>query len=455
MHRFKSKLSRTVFCGLMLAGLPGLALAQEDGSERKTKETVAMSQQVYEKLAEVQELIENKDYATAQRQVDDLRGRKGLSDYELAQIWNITAYSYYLQERYPEAIRAYDQLLAIPDMPEALIQSTLKTKAQLHFTEEDYESALTVIRQLMTVIPEPSADVLMIEGQALFQLQRYDEALVPIRTAIGMYVDQGQTPRENWLLLLRVIYFEQKEYELMIDVVKDLIRYYPKDTYVLTLAGIYSELGDTKKQLALTEVLYEQGMLNTASHITNLANLYLLHGLPYKAAKVLEKEMDANIVESNERNLRLLSQAWYQARDDEKSIPPLERAAALAEDGELYVRLAQAHLNLENWPAAADAAQKALQMGGLKRTDTTNIMLGMALFNQKQLERARRAFQAAARDSRSQRAAQQWINYVDSELRRRELMNQDLPDVQPRDRDELLDVIEQDQEQPEEPEQAE
>ncbi|MFC1606219.1 tetratricopeptide repeat protein, partial [Pseudomonadota bacterium] len=311
-----------------------------------------------------------------------------------------------------------------------------------HFTEEDYEAALKVVRQLLAAIPEPSADVLMIEGQALFQLGRYDDALVPIKSAIDMYREQGQIPRENWLLLLRVIYFEQKEYELMIDVVKELVAYYPKDTYILTLAGIYSELGDTKKQLALTEVLYEKGMLNTSSHITNLANLYLLHGLPYKAAALLDKEMKTNIVESNERNLRLLSQAWYQAREDEKAIPPLERAAEMTNDGELYIRLAQANLNLENWSEAASAVEKGLKAGGLKRNDTANIMLGMALFNQKRLEQARRAFERAASDSRSQRAATQWIAYVDSEMKRRDLMNQALPEQAPRERDELLDVIE-------------
>jgi tetratricopeptide (TPR) repeat protein len=441
MRRLTSKLIPALCCGFLLAGLPGLGAAQE-GEERKTKETVAMSQQVYEKLTEVQELIENHDYATAQRLIDELKNRKGLSDYERAQIYNITGYSYYLQERYPDAIRAYDQLLALPELPEALVQSTLKTKAQLHFQEEDYEAALRVVRQLMAVIPEPSPDVMMIEGQALFQLQRYDEALVPIKTAIDMYRQQGQTPRENWLLLLRVIYFEQKEYELMIEVVKELIRYYPKDTYVLTLAGIYSELGDTQKQLALTEVLYEKGLLNTASHIVNLANLYLLHGLPYKAATVLEKEMDAGIVDANERNLRLLSQAWYSAREDEKSIPPLERAAQLSEGGELYVRLAQSNLNLENWPAAEQAVLKGLNAGGLKRTDQAYIMLGMARFNRKHLQDARRAFERAAQDEGSKRVAEQWINYVDSELKRLQIMEQDLPDAQPRERDELLDVLE-------------
>jgi tetratricopeptide (TPR) repeat protein len=437
-----SRLIVALMTGILVLGSAGSALAQAKKDEKKTKETVAMSQQVYEKLTEIQEMIEAKDYASAEKMTVDLREKKGLSDYEKAQIWNLTAYSYYLQERYADAINAYDQVLAQPGLPEALLQSTLKTKAQLHFTQEDYESALVVIRELMAIIPEPSADVYMIEGQALFQLARYEEALVPIKTAINMYRDQGQKPKENWLLLLRVIYFEQKDYESMLDVVKELIAYYPKDTYILVLAGIYSELGDTKKQLALVEVLYDKDYLSNASQVTNLANLYLLHGLPYKAAVVLDRDIEAGIVKANERNLRLLSQSWYQAREDQKAIPPLERAADMSEDGELYIRLAQSHINLENWTEAAAAAREGIRLGGLKRSDQANIMLGMALFNQKRLEQARTAFQAASRDKRSARAAGQWINYVDSEIRRRDLMRQELPNMQPRERDELLDVIE-------------
>ncbi len=439
-----SKLIVAITTVALLLGTSGSVFAAENSAkekEQKTKETVAMSQAVYEDLTEIQELIEAKDYASAQRLIDELKGKKGLTPYELAQIWNITGYSYYLQEKYDQAIRAYDQVMAQPDLPEALQQSTLKTKAQLQFTQEDYEGALVTVRELMRVVSEPSADVMMLEGQALFQLARYEEALKPIKGAIDMYREQGQVPKENWLLLLRVIYFEQKDYDSMIDVVRELIVYYPKDTYILTLAGIYSELGDTKKQLALTEVLYEKGLINTSSHITNLANLYLLHGLPYKAATVLETEMAENIVESNERNLRLLSQAWYQAREDEKAIPPLRQAAEISNDGELYVRLAQAYINLEQWSEAATAIEKALKLGGLKRNDTANIMLGMALFNQKRLEQARRAFQVAANDNRSQRAATQWIAYVDSEIKRRELMTQDAPEYQARERSELEEVI--------------
>ncbi|MEE4174259.1 MAG: tetratricopeptide repeat protein [Xanthomonadales bacterium] len=445
MTRSNRRLLGTAFAYALIGSVglatSGAVLAQD---EEKTKQTVAMSQQVFEGLTAAQELVEAKQYGEADSTIKALleRGDK-LSPYERAQIWNLTAYSYYLQERYTDAIRAYEQVMAQPELPEALVLSTLKTKAQLQFTVEDYQGALRTVQELMSKVEEPAADVYMLMGQAYFQLGDYDSALDPIKTAVDMYKEQGNTPKENWLLLLRVIYYEKKDFPSMIGVLEELITYYPKDTYLLTLAGAHSELEDTLKQLVIVEALYEAGYLKTASHITNLANLYLLHETPYKAATLLDKEMEAGIVEENERNLRLLSQAWYTAREDEKSIPPLAQAAGLSEDGELYVRLAQSHLNLENWEEAASAVRKGLQVGGVKRNDTANVMLGMALFNQEKYEEARTAFERASRDDRSRRAAQQWIAYVDSEIKRAELMSQELPvDTRPTELDQMLQEAE-------------
>ncbi|NNE06755.1 MAG: tetratricopeptide repeat protein [Xanthomonadales bacterium] len=426
---------------LLLASCLGLSwsvAATAQNKERETKQTVAMSQSVFEKLTEIQELVEAQDYAAGQSAVTALLANEKLTPYERAQVHNLTGYSYYLQERYSDAIRAYQQVLAQPELPEALQQSTLKTMAQLYFTTEDYPRALETVQRLMALVPEPSADVYMLLGQAHFQMRNYEQALTPIKTAVDMFSEQGRPPRENWLLLLRVCYYELGQFENMIGVLEQLILHYPKDTYILTLAGVYSELGETKKQLALSEVLYEQGYLTNPTHVVNLANLYLLHEIPYKAAVLLEKEMDANRVEKDVRNLRLLSQAWYTAREDEKAIPPLQQAAELSQEGELFVRLAQAHINLGNWEEAATAIQRGLRLGGLTRSDTANIMLGMALFNQKKLSLARSAFQQALSDDRSRRTAQQWISYVDSEMKRAELMDQELPEMQPRELEDIL-----------------
>jgi len=84
-----SKLIVAITTVALLLGASGGVIAAEDSAkerEQKTKETVAMSQAVYEDLTEIQELIEAKDYASAQRLIDELKGKKGLTPYELAQI---------------------------------------------------------------------------------------------------------------------------------------------------------------------------------------------------------------------------------------------------------------------------------------------------------------------------------------------------------------------------------
>lgn len=425
---------------VLLAALAAPVVAQEN--DRETKQTVAMSQQVYERLTEVQEYVELEDYNSAQARLDGLKATEKLSPYERAQTWNLQAYVYYLTEQYGNALDAYEMVLRQPELPEALVQSTLKTMAQLHFIEEDYQAALDTVLRLKDYVSEVSADIILLEGQAYYQLGQYETALGALKQAIQMYRDQGRTPKENWLLMLQSCYMQLADYQNLLGVLKELISLYPKDQYILTLAGVHSELGDTKKQLALTEVLYETGAVDPERHARNLANLYLLHGIPYKAAKVLEKEMEAGNVEATESNLRLLSQAWYQARNDEKSIPPLRRAADLADDGDLYVRLAQSHANLDEWPEVESAIRNALRMGGLKRQDQAYILLGMALLNQDKLDAAREAFGNAKRDDRSRRAAEQWELFVDSELRRQQLLDQEVPDVVPRERDELLESLE-------------
>jgi len=65
-------------------------------------------------------------------------------------------------------------------------------------------------------------------------------------------------------------------------------------------------------------------------------------------------------------------------------------------------------------------------------------MLGMALFNQQRLALARDAFKLASTDKRSAKAARQWIAYVDSELDREAMLDQELPERQLREQDEIL-----------------
>ncbi|MFK8030482.1 MAG: tetratricopeptide repeat protein, partial [Gammaproteobacteria bacterium] len=270
---------------------------------------------------------------------------------------------------------------------------------------------------------------------------RYSEALGPIKEGIDLYKAQGKTPKENWLLLLRVAYYELQDYRGMVATLNELLKYYPKDSYMLTLAGAYSELGDTKKQLVITEVLYEAGIVTGSQHAVNLANLYLMHDIPYRAAEVLEKAMGDKSVDESERNLRLLSQSWYQAREDKRSIPPLERAANMSGEGELFVRLAQSQLNLDLWDEAIASLNKGISKGGVKRRDKAYVMMGMAHLNKKRLNDAESAFLKARDIGGSKKAVDQWLAFVANEKKRKKSLEQALPDAVEREEDQLLKNI--------------
>ncbi|MEE9448075.1 MAG: tetratricopeptide repeat protein [Arenicellales bacterium] len=402
----------------------GVAQAAEKKAENfKTKKSAALSQAVYKKLQAIQVQIDADQYTAALQSSKALRNsKKKLSPYEIAQSWNLTAYVHYLKENYQSALKAYRSVLAQGNLPEALTKSTLKTMGQLYFTTEEYDKSLKITKQLMAQTATPSADMYMLLGQTYFQMQQYTNALSPVKKAVSMFRKQGKKPKEQWLLLLRVIYHEKGDFKNMRVVLEEMIRLYPKEKYLRALAGVYSELGDTKKQLTIMEAFYEQGQEQNSSQITNLANLYLLHGLPYKAAKVLDEGLNkSKRVKASLRNYRLLSQAWYQAREDEKSIPPMLIAAKMSDKGELFVRVAQSYQNSDRWQDAVNALRKGIKKGGLKRKDTAQLMLGMALFNQQKLKQARAHFENAQVDKRSRKAATQWLAYVESELKRKAL----------------------------------
>ena len=109
----------TVFLSVVLVSTATAQVKRKEDkeSDRKTKETVAMSQPVYEALTEIQELVEADQYSEALVAIKKVQEKKKLSPYESAQIWNLTAYTYYLMEDYKGAIVAYKQVLAQPDLP--------------------------------------------------------------------------------------------------------------------------------------------------------------------------------------------------------------------------------------------------------------------------------------------------------------------------------------------------
>jgi tetratricopeptide (TPR) repeat protein len=416
---FATKLCLMLAAAFVLAGGPAHAQDEEGQPEQKTKEAQAVSKEVYDQITKAQEEVDAKNYQGALRTLNALKQRK-LTEYELTNVLNYIGFVYYNMEDTPRAIATYEELLRIPSLEEQMRKSTIYTLAQLSTMEEEYTEALRYLDQWFALEANPGPEPYILYAQNLYQVDKYQEMVKPIETAMEIARTRNMAIKEDWYVLLNFAYFQQENFAQVRDIHKILLQNWPKKRYWFTLAGAFTELNSENNLMAAYDALQTQELLTTESELVTMAQLYMQHEVPYKAAKLLEAEMEKGRVPKNAKNYRLLSQAWSLAMEDEKAIPALQEAARLDRDGELYLRLANTHLNLGEYSECVDAAREGLNVGGLKSPDHAQISLGMCLYNLKRYDDAIAAFRAASRAERSQKMARQWIDVIQSDVDRDE-----------------------------------
>ncbi|MFA7555966.1 MAG: hypothetical protein WCY88_17110 [Spongiibacteraceae bacterium] len=406
----------------------GIAFAQDGESaepERKTKRTQAMNNKVYEQLQAAQEAVEAKDVAGALEILNDLKnGRRKLNDAEMANVLNMDAFIYYGKEDYPNAIKAYASIIKLPEAPEGTVIQARYSLAQLYFVTEDYKKGVESLLDWFKVTDAPTASAYMLLSQGQYQLKDYDQALKNVEIAINMYKEKGKVPKENWYGLQRFLYYEKENYRKVVEILNELLTHYPKKQYWLQLSGMYSELKDERQQLNAMETAYVQGMLDQEKELINMASLFLLNEVPYKAGKVLDKGIKEKVIEPTSKNLELLGNSWRAAQEIKKAIPEMAKAASKSDSGDLWARLCNVYLDNDEFKQAVESCDKALQKGGVKRPDTAYLVKGMAHYNLKQYKSAQSAFEKAAKDKRSKEYADQWMKYMKTELERQQSLEQ-------------------------------
>ena len=400
----------------------GMGAQEESRAEAETRRTPAMRERVYTRLAEAQECAEVDDVECAQQRLAQVREMDDLNSYETAQMWNFYAFIYFGQDNYREAIRAYEMVLEQPELPLGMEQTTMYTLCQLYFQQERYDDSLAMLDRWFALSENPGADPYILRAQLFYSLQRFEEGIEPVLTAIGINQELGRAPQENWYRLLNVFYYELEDYENVIDVLRTMIEIWPKREYFVQLSAMYGQEGNDAAQLGLYEVAHEAGWLARGNELIQMAQLLLQADVPIRAARILENALNEGTIESDERNWRLLAQSWQLAQEDDKAVPALTRAAGLAEDGTLDISLAQSYQNLYEWDQCVEAAREGIRKGDLRREDQAYMILGACLFELKEYSAARTAFQEAAEDERSRSNARSWMQYVQSEdTRDREL----------------------------------
>lgn len=394
------------------------AVAQETSAgQKKTRKTPALRSKVYEQLARAQAAADADNIPEAIEILDEVRGKSSsMNSYEKAMMYNFYGFIYYNDEQYDKALESFALVVEQAPIPESFEMSTLFSLAQLNLMQGHYQACIDYLDRWAALnTGKVPAKTLVVKAQAYYQNKQYNEAAENIANAIAGHEAEGMLPDEGWLILQRAIYYELKQPENVKDVIVKLIKLYDTPKYWIQLAGMYGELGEEKKQLAIMEAAYQQGFVQSSSDIFNLAQLYYYHRVPYKGALLMEQALNDGTLERNLRNLKFLGQSWTLAKENDKAIPVMTAAAELSEDGELDAQVAQILLNMERWDDAIAAAQRAVEKGELRNPGIAYLIMGMAHYNKKEYALALNQLAEAEKHDSSRGMAKQWKSFVESE----------------------------------------
>ncbi|MGD2129911.1 MAG: tetratricopeptide repeat protein, partial [Lysobacterales bacterium] len=237
-------------------------------------------------------------------------------------------------------------------------------------------------------------------------------------TAISMDED----PKESWYQLKLAAHYELEQYPQAAATLETMVSRWPaKKLYWVQLSQVYYKLKQEDKALSVLAMAYRAGLLDKSTEITYLSSLYSNSDIPYKAAEVLQKGISDGIVKPTRQNWTVVADSWYAAEELDKALAAYEKAGQASSDGVIDLRRGYILADMERWSAALEALNQALEKGGLedRKTGEAYLLRGMAQFNLGNLDSASADWGRAGRYEKTREAAQQWMNHLREERRRR------------------------------------
>lgn len=405
-----------------------MCYAQEKGKSSNKRRTVPnVLETTYKRLSEIEKFATNEDLDSAQKIIDQmLRHEQRYNQNEVAQIHRMAAWIAHERGDTQQAIKHYEEIVERREfISEGMEQNAIKTLAQLYFAVENFGKALELMETWVALAMEPKPADYALIGVALYMMKNYQGAIDRTEQAIDLASQLSIEAKRQWWDILRVSYYELENYPKTVEILELMVEQYPRREYWISLAGMYGQIDQEKKQMYAMEAAHVGGYFKKSSDYRNFSALLANEGVYWRAAKYLNEGFEKGIVEKDYNNLNTLGQRYQAAIETNRAIEIFEEAREQAKDGKLFERLARLYYDLDEYEKCTETAKIAIDKGGLPRVFNIEIVMGICLVERDLLTQARQAFASArdnadkAKNRTASRTSNNWVKYIDKEVKRR------------------------------------
>ncbi len=393
-----------------------VAVTSAAHAKEKKKHGAGLHKAVAEKLLQAYDLMQKDQLDESLAIVDGLTKRK-LTPPELAQVHRFRGYIYVNQGLQERAAQEFEESLAQQALDPEAMQVMTYSLAQIYTQLAKYDRALQLIDGWFAAEANPKPDAYYLKAMILVQQEKFDLALEPAKLAI----ETSESPRESWVQLLVAIYSQQKDYPNVAATLKRLVAMSPGNKkYWVQLSAVLNYLQRDGEALASLRLADEAKLLGEDPDLRQLSRLLFVRDAPFQCAQELEHGLANGTLKPDADAYRLLSNCYIAARETDKALEPLAKAAELSTDGEVYLLLGQMHLQRERYDAAIAAFERALPLAKPERRAPVHLLLGVAQLGADNFDGAEREFRAAQSDAKTRAAAESYLKYTAEERARQD-----------------------------------
>ncbi|GAC1629814.1 MAG: hypothetical protein NVS9B10_21550 [Nevskia sp.] len=324
-----------------------------------------------------------------------------------------------LRELAAQAIRRKDYGSAAKYLDDALATGGLSGPAaeqmradlgKLRVGSGDPKSVIANIEPQYKANAKLPPEQLVALGAAYLQQKRYAEAVGPLQKGVAA----AKQPTDiSWRRALYAAHLGAGQEREAAQVLETVVRDQPsaREDW-LRLSALYLKANSHERAQAVMEVASRLGYLDGPEQRLQLIGLTAQIGAPFAAGSLMQDWIKGGQLPRSAANLRTLSSLWIAARESQLAIASLQETLQAAPAADLYLQLGQLYLDREDYKRAGEALQQGLATGG--KSGPALMTLGVALYQQADVDGASKAFRAAAEYPQSTKLAKQWVAYLDS-----------------------------------------
>ncbi|MBD3828292.1 tetratricopeptide repeat protein [Stenotrophomonas sp.] len=325
--------------------------------------------------SKLQKLVDNynkQKFPETRAQADEILANADANAYDKSLAAQLASQAAYQTEDNAAAKKYLQQALDFNGLDNNGYFQSMLMLGQLQLQDDQLQEGLATLDKYFAESKSAKPEELVIKGQALYQMQRYADAIPVLQQAIA-----GATePKDSWNQLLMAAMSEAGQTGEAVKQAEALAARNPNDKKAqLNLASMYMQADQMDKAASVMDKLRASGQLTEEREYKQLYSIYANTDNKEKdVIAVINEGLQKGILKPDYQVYLALAQSYYYSDQVPQAIEAWQKAAPLSKDGETYLNLARVLHSEGRIPEAKQAAQQALAKGVKNQADAKKII---------------------------------------------------------------------------------